>query len=197
MPDVSADESEAAEPASGVDGADDRGQDQGEARLDADRLDAHGAAVEDAVPTDGAAGSDAPQAVASIPAGSTLSAAGAAAAEAEAMSEVEGTGRTRDNAGVDRAAVPSGGVSRTELLVSGLASVPGIAGFKREISQLAGVRSVGVSAGEGGQVVFAVSHDQGVDLVAGIPTIVAFDAQLAGRRSGVLLVTATEPAGTD
>ena len=124
--------------------------------------------------------------------GSTLSAAGAAAAEAEALAGLD------DRAGHSRAAsVPQAGVARTELLVTGLASVAGIAGFKRELSRLAGVRSVGVSAAEEGQFVFAVSHDPGADLAAGIPTIAAFAAEVTGRRTGTLLVTASEPAATE
>jgi hypothetical protein len=124
-----------------------------------------------------------------------LSAAGAAAAEAEALSGLDDT----DPAGVrvDRSAVPAGGVDRTQLLVSGLSSVAGIAGFKRELSRLPGVRSVGVSAGEAGQFVFAVSHDPGVDLGSGIQTIAAFEPRLTGQHTGSLVVTASEPAAAE
>jgi hypothetical protein len=128
--------------------------------------------------------------------GPKLSAAGAAAAEAEALAGLD-DGDDHAAVRVDRRAVPAGGAGRTEVLVSGLASVPGIAGFKRELSRLPGVRSVGVSAGEAGQFVFAVSHDPGTDLANGIPTITAFEAQLSGRRTGTLLVKASEPAAAE
>jgi hypothetical protein len=157
------------------------------ADVDADAADAHEREIGDAA--DQARGTRTPDEP-------RLSAAGAAAAEAEALAGLDGDD---DPAGVrvDHSAVPAGGVGRTELLVSGLGSVAGIAGFKRELSRLPGVRSVGVSAGEAGQFVFAVSHDTGVDVGAGIPTIAAFGAQLTGQRTGTLLVTASEPTTTD
>jgi hypothetical protein len=126
--------------------------------------------------------------------GNKLSAAGAAAAEAEALAELPGAqDGTRAGAGVDQA-VPASGVGRSELLVTGLGSVAGIAGFKRELSRLPGVRSVGVSAGEGGEIVFTVSHDPDLQLAAAVSGIESLGAQVTGGRGSSLLVTAKEPA---
>ena len=50
----------------------------------------------------------------------------------------------------------------TRVVVTGLVSVASIAGFKRNLSRVAGVRSVGVSSGPDGEFVFAVTHDNGL-----------------------------------
>jgi len=138
--------------------------------------------------------------------GATLTAEGAAAAEAEAPAGLDqdpaggtswfaiGAAEAAGDSGPAEAGTGVGGVDRTELLVTGLASVAGIAGFKRELSRLTGVQSVGVSAGQAGEFVFAVSHEPGLDLDASIPTIAGFDTQVTGRRTGTLLVTAAQPA---
>ena len=47
----------------------------------------------------------------------------------------------------------------TRVVVTGLVSVASIAGFKRNLSRVAGVQSVGVSSGPDGEFVFAVNHD--------------------------------------
>mgnify|MGYP003344104393 CR=1 FL=1 len=79
----------------------------------------------------------------------------------------------------------------------GLASVAGIAGFKRELSAIDGVRRVGVSAGHTGEFVFAVSHATTLDLAAVIPGLTAFAATVTGRREGALVVAAAEPSAAD
>jgi hypothetical protein len=144
---------------------------------------------------------DAPQQIAAgrpTSQGAKLSAAGAAAAEAEALSDLEGVGdRQRGrNGSLDRGSVPSGS-AQTELIVSGLASVPGIAGFKRELSRLSGVQAVGVSAGEAGEFLFKVNHEAGMDLAAAVETLAAFDAKLGGSRGASLLVSAREPVAAE
>ena len=60
--------------------------------------------------------------------------------------------------------VPEGGASRRRreprrrrVIVTGLVSVASIAGFKRHLSRVAGVQSVGVSSGPDGEFVFAVT----------------------------------------
>jgi hypothetical protein len=164
--------------ATGVGAGDDAGVDP-EPRADADNEPAGG-------------GSAAHDPAASLP-------ADFAAAEAEAMAGLEaddgaadawfngGTGASRNGTGAD-------GAARTEIIVKGLTSVAGIAGFKRELSRLAGIHAVGVSAGHAGEFVFAVAHDQDSDLGAAIPGITAFEAQVHDRLDGALLVSTTEPA---
>ncbi len=83
---------------------------------------------------------------------------------------------------------------RTELVVVGLSSVAGIAGFKRALSGIKGVRSVGVSAGQAGEFVFALSHPASLDVATALPALTAFATQVTGKRDGGLLVDATEPA---
>lgn len=121
----------------------------------------------------------------------------AAAAEAEALAGLEGgdaawfAGQAATTKGRGRG---SGSVVRSELIVTGLASVAGIAGFKRELSAVDGVRHVGVSAGHAGEFVFAVGHAATLDLADTIHRLVAFGARVTGKRDGSLLVTASEPA---
>ena len=47
----------------------------------------------------------------------------------------------------------------TRVVVTGLVSVASIAGFKRHLSRVSGVQSVGVSSGPEGEFVFEVTHD--------------------------------------
>ena len=81
--------------------------------------------------------------------------------------------------------------------MTGLASVPGIAGFKRELSRLSGVQAVGVSAGEAGEFLFKVNHEAGMDLPAAVETLAAFEAKLGGSRGASLLVSAREPVAAE
>lgn len=145
-----------------------------------------------------AAGDDVPGAGATA----WLSAESAAAAEAEALSGLDGGDGGGDAwfaGGADdaRADTVEDGAGRTDLIVKGLASVAGIAGFKRELSRIEGVRAVGVSAGHGGEFVFAVTHAPDVDLAGLIASITAFDARVRDRTDGTLLVTTTEPVAAE
>ncbi len=131
-----------------------------------------------------------------------LSDEGAAAAEAEALGGLEGglaaaylMDRQRLEAQDDEVATEA--MARTSLLVVGLSTVAGIAGFKRELSRVEGVRSVGVSAGESGQFIFAVSHMPDVDLASAIPSIETFQATVTGDSPDSLVVTAVEPSADD
>ncbi len=60
----------------------------------------------------------------------------------------------------------------TKLIVTGLVSVASIAGFKRHLSRVSGIQSVGVSSGPDGEFIFAVGHAPDVsmkDVIATLP----------------------------
>ena len=81
----------------------------------------------------------------------------------------------------------------TRVVVTGLVSVASIAGFKRNLSRVSGVRSVGVSSGPDGEFVFAVNHDPGLDLTDGIATLPGFSARVTNEALGELTVAARDP----
>ena len=81
----------------------------------------------------------------------------------------------------------------TTLIVTGLVSVASIAGFKRHLSRVAGVQSVGVSSGPDGEFVFIVSHDPGVALRDVVPTLPGFAARVTAETDEALTVTAQDP----
>lgn len=81
----------------------------------------------------------------------------------------------------------------TRVVVTGLVSVASIAGFKRSLSRVTGVRSVGVSSGPDGEFVFAVTHDPGLGLADGITTLPGFAARVTNEASGELTVAARDP----
>ena len=81
----------------------------------------------------------------------------------------------------------------TRVAVTGLVSVASIAGFKRNLSRVNGVRSVGVSSGPDGEFVFAVTHDPGLDLTDGIATLPGFGARVTNEAPGELTVAARDP----
>jgi hypothetical protein len=89
-------------------------------------------------------------------------------------------------------AAPTDAVS-TRVVVTGLVSVASIAGFKRNLSRVTGVRSVGVSSGPDGEFVFAVTHDPGLDLNDGIATLPGFGARVTNEAPGELTVAARDP----
>ena len=92
----------------------------------------------------------------------------------------------------DGDAAPSDVVS-TRVIVSGLVSVASIAGFKRNLSRVAGVQSVGVSSGPDGEFVFAIGHDAGLTLENAITTLPGFAARVTGSSDGELTVSARDP----
>ncbi len=170
----------------------------------------HGEAVEQAVATtasDTEADADAETAE-SDPRLSALGLAPdfAAAAEAEAMAAVDAGAETEeiptiaDDALAARLAhlVPNAEGEETELqhtqvVVVGLISVASIAGFKRHLGRLTGVRSVGVSSGPDGEFVFAVTHGPEVVLGDAIPTLPGFGARVTANADGIVSVTARDP----
>ena len=81
----------------------------------------------------------------------------------------------------------------SRVVVTGLVSVASIAGFKRSLSRVAGVRSVGVSSGPDGEFVFAVTHDREMGLADGITTLPGFGARVTNEAPGELTVAARDP----
>jgi hypothetical protein len=81
----------------------------------------------------------------------------------------------------------------TRLVVTGLVSVASIAGFKRHLSRVAGVRSVGVSSGPDGEFVFAVQHEPAISLKDAVATLPGFGARVTGEADGELTVSARDP----
>jgi hypothetical protein len=88
---------------------------------------------------------------------------------------------------------PAGEAASTRVVVTGLVSVASIAGFKRNLARVNGVRSVGVSSGPDGEFVFAVSHDPGLSLTDGIATLPGFGARVTNEAPGELTVAARDP----
>ena len=84
-------------------------------------------------------------------------------------------------------------VQSTRVVVTGLVSVASIAGFKRNLARVNGVRTVGVSSGPDGEFVFAVTHDAGLDLTGGIATLPGFGARVTNEAPGELTVAARDP----
>ncbi len=81
----------------------------------------------------------------------------------------------------------------TRVVVTGLVSVASIAGFKRQLSRVAGVQSVGVSSGPDGEFLFAVAHDPGIVLRDAVTTLPGFGARVTAEADGELTVTAKDP----
>jgi hypothetical protein len=88
---------------------------------------------------------------------------------------------------------PAPTTATTRLVVVGLVSVASIAGFKRQLGRMAGVRSVGVSSGPDGEFVFAINHDDGVDLRETIPSLSGFKARVTSATDGTINVSAHDP----
>jgi hypothetical protein len=81
----------------------------------------------------------------------------------------------------------------TRVVVTGLVSVASIAGFKRQLSRVAGVLSVGVSSGPDGEFLFAVTHDSSIVLRDAVTTLPGFGARVTAEAEGELTVTAKDP----
>jgi hypothetical protein len=81
----------------------------------------------------------------------------------------------------------------TRLTVTGLISVASIAGFKRHLSRVTGVQTVGVSSGPDGEFVFAVAHGPEIDLRDVIPTLPSYSARVTAESDGGLTVAARDP----
>jgi hypothetical protein len=81
----------------------------------------------------------------------------------------------------------------TRVVVTGLVSVASIAGFKRQLSRVPGVVSVGVSSGPDGEFLFAVTHDAEIVLRDAVTTLPGFGARVTAEAPGELTVTARDP----
>ncbi len=81
----------------------------------------------------------------------------------------------------------------TRVVVTGLVSVASIAGFKRHMSRLTGVQSVGVSSGPDGEFVFAIVHSPELGLRDAISTLPGFQARITAESDGQLVVAARDP----
>ncbi len=81
----------------------------------------------------------------------------------------------------------------TRLTVTGLISVASIAGFKRHLSRVPGVQSVGVSSGPDGEFVFAVTHGPEIVLRDVVPTLPSYSARVTAESEGELTVAARDP----
>ena len=88
---------------------------------------------------------------------------------------------------------PATEAHNTRVVVTGLVSVASIAGFKRQLSRVAGVQSVGVSSGPDGEFLFAVSHDADIVLKDAVTTLPGFGARVTAEADGELTVTARDP----
>jgi hypothetical protein len=81
----------------------------------------------------------------------------------------------------------------TRVVVTGLVSVASIAGFKRQLSRVPGVLSVGVSSGPDGEFLFAVAHAAEIVLRDAVTTLPGFGARVTAEAPGELTVTARDP----
>ena len=88
---------------------------------------------------------------------------------------------------------PGTEATTTRVVVTGLVSVASIAGFKRQLSRVTGVQSVGVSSGPDGEFLFSVAHDAGIVLRDAVTTLPGFGARVTAEADGELTVTAKDP----
>jgi hypothetical protein len=116
---------------------------------------------------------DAEAAVEVEPTPDALDAEAAAAAEAEALLGLDG---------------------QTQLIVSGLVSVGGIAAFKAGIMRSRGVSAVSVTAGTDGDFVFSVTHDGDAQVRDALRDMDAFEARVVADDGDSLVVVAHESA---
>jgi hypothetical protein len=84
-------------------------------------------------------------------------------------------------------------VRTTRVVVTGLVSVASIASFKRHLSRLDGVATVGVSSGPDGEFIFAVGHNPEIDLANAVTTLPGFAAQVTGTTDDSVSVAARDP----
>jgi hypothetical protein len=94
---------------------------------------------------------------------------------------------------VPDADAPAGESHTTRVVVTGLVSVASIAGFKRQLSRVSGVQSVGVSSGPDGEFLFSVTHDSAIVLKDAVTTLPGFGARVTAEAEGELTVTAKDP----
>ncbi|HET7727602.1 MAG TPA: hypothetical protein VFK54_09775 [Candidatus Limnocylindrales bacterium] len=81
----------------------------------------------------------------------------------------------------------------TQVVVVGLVSVASIASFKRHLTRVDGIESVGVTSGPDGEFVFNVAHRVDVGLAEVVTTLPGFGARVTDSADGVIHVTAHDP----
>lgn len=82
----------------------------------------------------------------------------------------------------------------TRVSVTGFVSVAGIASFKRHLSRLPGVLSVGVSSSPDGEFVFNVAHEPSLQLREILPTLPGFAVRVLKAETGALNISAHDPS---
>lgn len=90
------------------------------------------------------------------------------------------------------AEAPQGGPRETRVVVTGLASVAGIASFKRQLGRLPGVDKVEVTSGAEGEFVVVVRHREDVPFSTSIPEMSGFAAKVTSEADGTVTVAASE-----
>lgn len=93
---------------------------------------------------------------------------------------------------METAEAENASAATTELVVTGLVSVAGIAGFKRAITRIPGVTGVGVTSGPGGEFVYSVNHGSDTDFSAAVEALPGFSARVTGESEGSLQITASD-----
>ncbi|HXX60602.1 MAG TPA: hypothetical protein VEI48_04870 [Candidatus Sulfotelmatobacter sp.] len=103
------------------------------------------------------------------------------------------SGLVPEHVGAIQRAAPPDDVVSTQVIVTGLVSVASIASFKRHLSRLAGVNSVGVSSGPDGEFIFKANHTAGTNLKDLLPTISGYSVRVTSAGDGVINVSARDP----
>ncbi len=83
--------------------------------------------------------------------------------------------------------------TRTEVTVVGLVSVASIATFKRGLSRVAGVSTIGVASGPDGEFLFTVTHTPDAGLAEAITAMPGFEARVSAQSTGTLQIVARDP----
>ncbi|HEY7942478.1 MAG TPA: hypothetical protein VID25_11065 [Candidatus Limnocylindrales bacterium] len=102
-------------------------------------------------------------------------------------------GLVPEHVGAIQRAAPAEDMVSTQVIVTGLVSVASIASFKRHLSRLAGVNSVGVSSGPDGEFIFKANHTPGTNLKDLLPTISGYSVRVTSAGDGVINVSARDP----
>ncbi|MGZ6259066.1 MAG: hypothetical protein ACXWQ6_11410, partial [Candidatus Limnocylindrales bacterium] len=102
-------------------------------------------------------------------------------------------GLVPDHVGAIQRAAPAEDMVSTQVIVTGLVSVASIASFKRHLSRLAGVNSVGVSSGPDGEFIFKANHTPATNLKDLLPSISGYSVRVTSAGDGVINVSARDP----
>jgi hypothetical protein len=137
---------------------------------------------------------------AAVDAASSVADESEAAPEGEAIPESEAdivaarlNGLVPEHFGAIQHAAPPDDMVSTQVIVTGLVSVASIASFKRHLSRLTGVNSVGVSSGPDGEFIFKANHGPATNLKDLLPTISGYSVRVTSVGEGVINVSASDP----